>query len=60
MKLKPDLADAHYNLGTTYQKQNRLDEAAKEFMTALKLNPDDAEAHRDLEICYARMKSMKR
>jgi tetratricopeptide (TPR) repeat protein len=51
---------AHYNLGLTDAKQNRLDEAVNEFIVALKLKPDYAEARDNLEICYERMKAMKR
>jgi tetratricopeptide (TPR) repeat protein len=60
LKLKPEFAMAHYNLGLTDAKQNRLDEAVNEFIVALKLKPDYAEARDNLEICYERMKAMKR
>jgi tetratricopeptide (TPR) repeat protein len=60
LKLKPDYANAHYNLGYAYLGQNRLDEAVHEFITALALRPDDVEARNNLEICYERMKVMRR
>jgi len=59
LKLKPD-ADAHYNLGIAYLNQNRLTEAVNEFIAVLKLKPDDTEARNKLQICYGRMKTMKR
>ena len=43
LRLKPDYADAHDNLGLAYQQQGRLDEAIREFQAALRLKPDDAE-----------------
>jgi tetratricopeptide (TPR) repeat protein len=60
LKLKPDNAEARYNLGAAYLHQNRFDEAANEFIAVLKLKPDDAEARHNLEICYERMKPLKR
>ncbi|MGD0884952.1 MAG: tetratricopeptide repeat protein [Thermodesulfovibrionales bacterium] len=51
LKLKPDYAEACYNLATAYLKQNRLDEAVHEFLTALKLKPDYA-AHANLAAAY--------
>jgi len=59
LKIDPDSAEAHNNLGIAYGKQNRLDEAAKEFIAALKIKPNYAEAHNNLEICYGLMKTMK-
>ncbi|MGD0887486.1 MAG: tetratricopeptide repeat protein [Thermodesulfovibrionales bacterium] len=60
LKLRPDFANAHYNLGNAYLNENRLDEAVKEFIAALKLKPDDAEVRHNLEICFEKMKAMKR
>ncbi len=36
---------AHNNLGTTLDKQSRLDEAIREFQEVLREQPDNAEAH---------------
>ncbi|MGD0887490.1 MAG: tetratricopeptide repeat protein [Thermodesulfovibrionales bacterium] len=60
LKLKPDYAEAHNNLGYAYLNQNRPAEAVSEFIAVLKLNPDDTEARNNLELCYGRMKTMKR
>ena len=38
--LKPNYADAHYNLGVALWKQDRLDEAIASHRQALHLNPD--------------------
>jgi len=48
IKLKPDLADAHYNLGNTLKKQGRLDEAEASYTQAITLKPDYSEAHYNL------------
>ncbi|MDA9799363.1 sulfotransferase, partial [Luminiphilus sp.] len=46
--LKPDLAEAHNNLGNTLQDLGRLDEAEASLRQAIALKPDYAEAHRNL------------
>ena len=43
--LKPDLAEAHNNLGVTLQELGRLDEAEASYTQAIALKPDYAEAH---------------
>jgi len=53
IRLIPQLAAAHYNLGTMLQLQNRLNDAAHEYQLALQygLDPDDAaQAHNNLGI----------
>jgi Flp pilus assembly protein TadD len=54
VRKSPDAAIPHHNLGTAYGKQDRLNEAVDEFITALKLRPDFAEAHYNLGIAYGR------
>ena len=39
LKLKPDYAEAHANLGVVLARLNRYDEAAASYETALRLNP---------------------
>lgn len=46
--LKPDYADAHFNLGCALQALNRLDEAIACYERALAINPDYAGAHLNL------------
>jgi len=52
VKRSPAAPVPHYSLGTAYLKQNRLDEAVDEFITALKLEPDYADAHNNLGYAY--------
>jgi tetratricopeptide (TPR) repeat protein len=44
----PDDDVAHYNLGRTYNKLHKDEEAAKEFKQAVKLKPDDTEYQTEL------------
>ncbi|MFA7240853.1 MAG: tetratricopeptide repeat protein [Sulfuricellaceae bacterium] len=44
----PNDADAHNNLGNALRNLGRIDEAAKRYAHALKINPDFAEAHNNL------------
>src|SRR5512135_619007 len=48
LRLKPDHASAHYELGTVLAQQGKLDEAIANFQQALRLKPDHAEAHNNL------------
>ncbi|MFH1603277.1 MAG: tetratricopeptide repeat protein, partial [Pseudomonadota bacterium] len=48
LRLKPDLADAHYNLGCVLHDLNRLDEAITHYNKALAINPDHGGAHLNL------------
>jgi tetratricopeptide (TPR) repeat protein len=53
--LSPDLASPHYNLAVFLHKQNRLDDAAREYRAALALSSDQVEmvqAHNNLGILY--------
>ena len=46
--LKPDFAEAHYNLGNTLEELGRLEEAEASYAQAIELKPDYAEAHSNL------------
>jgi hypothetical protein len=48
IQLKPQLAEAHYNLGNTLHALDRLEDAEASFKQALSLRPDYAEAHYNL------------
>jgi len=50
IRLKPDYAEAHNNLGIIYAKQGRLDEAILEFRVALSLKPDFIDALNNLKL----------
>jgi tetratricopeptide (TPR) repeat protein len=48
IRLKPDYAEAHNNLGNALAGKGQLDEAIAEFREALRLKPDYPEAHCNL------------
>jgi len=48
VRLKPDFADAHYNLGASLGQAGRMPEAIVQLEAALQLKPDYAEAHNSL------------
>jgi tetratricopeptide (TPR) repeat protein len=48
LRLNPESAPAHYNLGTALSLQRRFDDAVTEFREAVHLDPDHAEAHNNL------------
>ena len=45
IRIKPDDAEAHSNLGVALQVKGQLDEAIAECREAIRLKPDYAEAH---------------
>ena len=52
MRLKPDLAAAHNNLGIVLQNQGKLEEAIASYQQALRLKPDYAEAYSNLGMAF--------
>ena len=48
IRLKPDLAEAHYNLGIALQGKGQLDEAIAAYRQAIGIKPDFAKAHYNL------------
>ena len=48
IRLKPDYAEAHSNLGIALAGQGKLDEAIAEYREAIRLKPDYAAAHNNL------------
>jgi tetratricopeptide (TPR) repeat protein len=48
LAIKPDYAEAHYNLGFTLKELGQLEVAVKSFEQALAIKPDYAEAHYNL------------
>ena len=55
LRLKPDFAEAHYNLGNALAAlPDRLPEALAHYEEALRLNPDNAQAQNNIAVLYAR------
>lgn len=52
LKLQPDKASAHTNLGVVYYQTGKLDEAIGQFKQALELDAKDAETHYLLGAAY--------
>ncbi len=50
LELKPNLAEAHHNLGVLFMGRGKLDEAVACYRRALELKPDCAEAHHNLGV----------
>jgi len=60
VRLIPELASAHYNLGFLMQRQNRAEQAAREYRQAIALSTDPmeaAQAHNNLGILYLMSKN---
>jgi tetratricopeptide (TPR) repeat protein len=50
LRINPDFAEAHYNLGVLLNEMGRKEDAEAEYRDALRINPDDAKAHNNLGI----------
>jgi tetratricopeptide (TPR) repeat protein len=55
VKLAPQSAEAHYQLGQLGLQQNRLKDAETEFSLSLQSDPDRSKAHFALSVVYRRM-----
>ena len=56
LKIQPDNAQAHNNVGLAYGKSGKHREAIKAFKEAILIKPDYAEAHYNLAITYLILK----
>ena len=56
--LKPDFADAHYNLGLTLQDLNQLDAAVESYQTTLVIQKSYFKAHNNLGVIYKELGQM--
>ncbi len=54
VRLKPDFAEARYNLGLSYARQGRNAEALTQFTEVVRLRPDSADAHFNLGVALAK------
>jgi len=52
IKIKPDYAQAHYELGKTLLQMGNIKEAVERLEAAAKLNPDEAHIHYQLGRAY--------
>jgi tetratricopeptide (TPR) repeat protein len=59
LRIQPDSAQAHNDLGLAYGKSGKHWEAIKAFKEAILLKPDHAEAHYNLAITYLILKDRK-
>ena len=48
LSIKPDYAEAYYNIGNALQKQSRLEEALEAYNKALAIKPDYIEAYNNM------------
>jgi len=55
IRLKPDLAVVHNNLGNAYDKLGLYQEALQAFKQAIRLEPDYAKAHNNLGVAYYKL-----
>ena len=54
LSIKPDYADAYYNLGIALQDQSKLEEAIEAYKKALSIKPDYADAYYNMGIALQR------
>jgi len=59
IKINPDFAEAHYNLGAALQREGKNSEAISHYKMAIKINPDLAEAYTNLSAAYLNKKNFK-
>jgi tetratricopeptide (TPR) repeat protein len=52
--IKPDFADAHYDLGVLYAMNGKPDRAMTHFRRAVEINPEDHEARHNLAVMMSR------
>ena len=56
LRLKPDYAEAYYNMGVVYENQDQLQDALDSYKHALRLKPDYAKAYYQYGCCLRRSK----
>jgi tetratricopeptide (TPR) repeat protein len=55
LRIKPEAAQAHFRLGTTFHKMGRLDDAISEYRASLKIEPDSTEVRYELAYALAQI-----
>ena len=53
LKINPDYAEAHYNLGIALYKAGQISDAIAQYEEALRIKPDYAEAHHNLGLVFS-------
>ena len=56
IRINPNYADAHSNLGILLSDLKRFEEAEKEYREAIRINPNHAEAHSNLGVMLDKLK----
>ena len=56
VKMDPNFADAHNNLGTVYYQNNQMKQAIKEYQKAIAINPAQATYHSNMGTAYLERK----
>ena len=59
IKLKPDFALAHYNLGNALLQNGEMKEAIDHYREVLKLKPDLVAAQKNLETALLRLEELE-
>jgi len=59
IKLKPDYADAHNNLGVALVAEGKIEEAISHYKMAIKIKPDFAKTYINLSAAYLNKKNFK-
>ena len=59
IKLNPDFADAHYNLGNALFQKGEIKEAIDHYRETLKLQPDLVVAQKSLEMALLRSQELE-
>ena len=60
IRINPDDAEAHYNLGTYLFHSGMYKEAIEAFKQAIRINPDYADAHYNLACSYSLLGSVNK
>jgi tetratricopeptide (TPR) repeat protein len=55
IRIAPENADAHYNLGVAYTEMGRLPNGIKAYQQAVRLKPDFDQVHYNLGVVYAKL-----
>jgi len=55
-----DWATVHNNLGTVYEKQNKINEAISEYSIAVEIKPNYADAHYNMAVAYWHLKDWRK